>query len=233
MAGQRTTPPASEGLSSFADPGAGLAPLQQAETSSSADQNVRSQATRTPEFLVVAHVLAAHGIRGELKCRIVTDFPARRFKRGNTILIRGEPHKIQGARIQGGIVLLKLEDTSDRDVAASLRGAEIEVPTEQAVSLPKGQFYWHQVIGLQVEVASTGEPLGTVADIIETGANDVYVVRGDKGEWAQVLAAHGVKYVLLSHELEWKSYSYLDFQPDMVKIADFGSIEVYRNSLSP
>jgi len=59
------------------------------------------------------------------------------------------------------------------------------------------------------------------------------VAAGDKGEWAQVLAAHGVKYVLLSHELEWKSYSYLDFQPDMVKIADFGSIEVYRNSLSP
>jgi len=59
------------------------------------------------------------------------------------------------------------------------------------------------------------------------------VAAGDKGQWAQILAAHGVKYVLLSHELEWKSYAYLDFQPDMVKIADFGSIEVYRNSLSP
>jgi hypothetical protein len=59
------------------------------------------------------------------------------------------------------------------------------------------------------------------------------VAAGDKGQWAQVLAAHGVKYVLLSHELEWKSFSYLDFQPDLVKIADFGSIEVYRNSLVP
>ncbi len=130
----------------------------------------------------MAQVLGAHGIRGELKCRIVTDFPSRRFKRGNTVLIRGEPHKVQGARIQGGTVLLKLEDVSDRDVAVALRGAEIEVPTEQAVSLPKGQFYWHQVIGLRVEDATSHEPLGEVTDIIETGANDVYIVKGNKGE---------------------------------------------------
>jgi 16S rRNA processing protein RimM len=127
-------------------------------------------------------VLAAHGIRGELKCRVVTDFPTRRFRRGNIVLIKGEPHKIQSARIQGGTVLLKLEDISDRDVAAALRGAEIEVPTEQAVSLPKGQFYWHQVIGLQVEDITSHETLGEITDIIETGANDVYIVRGTKGE---------------------------------------------------
>ena len=74
-------------------------------------------------------MLAAHGIRGELKCRIVTDFPTRRFKRGNTVMIKGQPHTIQAARVQGATVLLKLEDISDRDVAAALRGAEVEVPT--------------------------------------------------------------------------------------------------------
>ena len=127
-------------------------------------------------------MLAAHGIRGELKCRIVTDFPTRRFKRGNSVVIKGEAHKIQGARIQGGTVLLKLEDIQDRDTAAALRGAEVEVPTQDAVSLPKGQFYWHQVIGLRVEDATSHELFGEVTDIIETGANDVYIVRGTKGE---------------------------------------------------
>src|SRR4029077_6393990 len=85
-------------------------------------------------------------------------------------------------RIQGATVLLKLEDINDRDVAETLRGADVEVPTDAAIKLPKGQFYWHQVIGLRVEDATSHEPFGEVADIIETGANDVYVVRGQRGE---------------------------------------------------
>jgi 16S rRNA processing protein RimM len=134
-----------------------------------------------PEFLVVAQVLAPHGIRGELKCRIITDFPAQRFKRGNAVQVRGASHAIQSARIQGSTVLLKLADVADRDAAAGFRGADIEVAVEEAVRLPKGQFFWHQVIGLQVEDVTTHESLGRVSDILETGANDVYVVKSDAG----------------------------------------------------
>jgi 16S rRNA processing protein RimM len=138
-------------------------------------------AYNAPEFLVVAQVLAAHGIRGELKCRIVTDFPKQRFKRGNTLQIRGTSHVIQAARVQGTTVLLKLAEIADRDTAAALRGADVEVPTRDAVDLPKGQFYWHQIIGLAVEDMTTHAKLGTVSDILETGANDVYVVKGSDG----------------------------------------------------
>jgi 16S rRNA processing protein RimM len=134
-----------------------------------------------PEYLVVAQVLAPHGVRGELKCRIVTDFPKQRFKRGNTVVVNGEPHGIQSARVRGDTVLLKLEHVPDRDAAAALRGADIEVPAHDAARLPRGQFYWHQVIGLQVEHATTHEMLGTVTEILETGANDVYVVKADRG----------------------------------------------------
>ena len=56
----------------------------------------------------------------------------------------------------------------------------MEVATDEAVSLPKGQFYWHQVIGLRVEDATTQELLGEITDILETGANDVLVVRGKR-----------------------------------------------------
>jgi 16S rRNA processing protein RimM len=121
-------------------------------------------------------------VRGELKCRIVTDFPKRRFRRGTSVIVRGAPHTIESARVQADVVLLKLEDVADRTTAESLRGAEVEVPREAALKLPRGQFYWHQVIGLTVEHATTREPLGTVTDILETGANDVYVVRGARGE---------------------------------------------------
>src|SRR6266568_3081361 len=136
-----------------------------------------STSSNAPEFLVVAQVLGAHGVRGELKCRIVTDFPKQRFKKGNSVLISGQSYVVQAARIQGDQVLLKLETVADRDAAAAFRGADVEVPADNDLKLPRGQFYWHQVIGLQVEDVTTHELLGEVADIIETGANDVYIVK--------------------------------------------------------
>jgi 16S rRNA processing protein RimM len=130
----------------------------------------------------VAHVLAPHGIRGELKCHIVTDFPKQRFKRGNTVILDGSVHTIQAARIQGNIVLLKLEDVPDRTAAQTYRGKEVLIKAEDAVALPKGQFFWHQVIGLDVVDATTDTSLGRVSDILETGANDVYVVKTERGQ---------------------------------------------------
>jgi 16S rRNA processing protein RimM len=130
----------------------------------------------------VAQVLAPHGIRGEVKCRVITDFPKQRFRRGNTVLIDGESHVIERARLQGESVLLKLKDIADRTAAETLRNRDVQIRPEDAVALPKGQFYWHQVIGLRVEDATTRELLGEVTDIIETGANDVYVVKSQRGE---------------------------------------------------
>jgi 16S rRNA processing protein RimM len=131
---------------------------------------------------VVAQVLAPHGIRGELKCRIVTDFPQQRFKRGSTLLIDGVEHVVRAARVQGQTVLLRLGDIPDRTAADTFRGKDVTIHREDAVKLPAGQFYWHQVIGLAVIDSTTQQSLGTVRDIIETGANDVYVVRPPVGK---------------------------------------------------
>jgi 16S rRNA processing protein RimM len=131
---------------------------------------------------VVAQVLAPHGIRGELKCRIVTDFPQQRFKRGNVVIIDAAEHVVQAGRIQGQIVLLKLADLPDRDAAEALRGKDVVIRREDAVKLPKGQFYWHEVIGLTVIDSTTNQPLGQVAEILETGANDVYIVKTPLGK---------------------------------------------------
>lgn len=130
---------------------------------------------------MLAQVVAPHGVRGEFSCRVITDFPRRRFRRGARVFIGGRPHTVVQARLQGAFVLLKLEDVADRDAAEALRGRDVEVPVEDVLTLPRGQFYWHQVIGLQVE-STSGQHLGTVSDILETGANDVYVVRGERGE---------------------------------------------------
>jgi 16S rRNA processing protein RimM len=132
-----------------------------------------------------------------VKCRIVTDFPKQRFKRGNRVLLDGAEHTVQSARIQGNTVLLKLADIADRETAAALRGREVLIRREDAVELPEGQFYWHEVIGLTVVDSSTEEVLGEVTDILETGANDVYIVRNPSGREILVPA---IKDVVLSIE---------------------------------
>ena len=55
------------------------------------------------------------------------------------------------------------------------------MPEGEAWKLPRGRFYWHQIVGLRV-VTTEGEEIGTVSEILETGANDVYVVKGSGGE---------------------------------------------------
>jgi 16S rRNA processing protein RimM len=127
-------------------------------------------------------VLGAHGIKGELKCRVITDFPSRRFKRGTRVFIGSQPYTVAGARAQPPNVLLRFEELTDRTAAEKLHGLDVELAREEAGPPPRGKFYWHDVIGLDVVDSTTGESLGKVSDILETGANDVYIVHGPRGE---------------------------------------------------
>jgi 16S rRNA processing protein RimM len=127
-------------------------------------------------------VVAAHGVRGELKIRVITDFPKQRFARNARVYIGRQQYSVGGVRMQGQFALLRLHEVTDRTTADKLRGLDVEVPTSDALPLPKGQFYWHEVIGLTVIDITSGEALGTVKDILETGANDVYVVQGKTRE---------------------------------------------------
>jgi len=55
---------------------------------------------------------------------------------------------------------------------------------------------------------------------------------GAQGHWAEVLASRGIKYVLVAHEVDWRSYSYLDGQAGLVRVGDYGSIVLYRDVLT-
>ena len=127
-------------------------------------------------------MLSAHGIKGELKIRVITDFPRRRFRRGARVVIAGQPYTVGAIRAQPPNALLRLDEVTDRTAAEKLRGEDVEIAREEAGPPPRGQFYWHQVIGLTVIDVTTDQPLGAVTDILETGANDVYVVTGERGE---------------------------------------------------
>jgi 16S rRNA processing protein RimM len=77
------------------------------------------------------------------------------------------------------LVLFEGYDTPEK--ARELNGWLVQVPQEEAVPLPDGQYYWFELIGLEV-VTESGEKLGRVVDIFETGSNDVYVVKAGKKE---------------------------------------------------
>lgn len=88
-------------------------------------------------------------------------------------------YKLISGRSQGKGLVVSLQGCNDRDGAAQLVGADITVCAEDLPVLAKGDFYWHQLIGLKVFSRDKRE-LGIVASMLDTGANDVLVVQGDR-----------------------------------------------------
>jgi 16S rRNA processing protein RimM len=77
------------------------------------------------------------------------------------------------------VLLLKGYDSPEK--ARVLNGWLVQVPQEETVPLPEGQYYWFELIGMEV-LSETGEKLGTIVDIFETGSNDVYVMKAGRKE---------------------------------------------------
>ncbi len=139
---------------------------------------------RQPEpqtgFVAVGLVRAARGVRGELSVDPLTEFP-QRFRPGSVIFARGAPYTVRRARSHRGALLLELEGIASREQADALRGALLEVPQKELSPLAEGQYYRFDIVGMAV-VDHEGAPLGRIEEIVETGANDVYLVRNDDGD---------------------------------------------------
>jgi 16S rRNA processing protein RimM len=139
--------------------------------------------------LAVGRVLRPHGLNGEVRVEILTDYPER-FSLHETLYLgsiqeaEGEgctPYGLESYRFHKGAVLLKLEGIDERNAAETLRELLVWIPFAQAVPLEEGEQYEYQMVGLTV-VTDEGQELGQVAEIIDTGAAAVYVVRGMRGE---------------------------------------------------
>lgn len=128
----------------------------------------------------IAQVLKPHGIKGEVKVYPLTD-DISRFKRLKEAYIeRGgqyEPVNVDGAKNVSDAVVIHIEGIDTPDEAEKLRGLYICVDREHAVKLPKGTYFVADLIGCEV-FSTDGEPLGRLTDVLETNANDVYVIEG-------------------------------------------------------
>jgi 16S rRNA processing protein RimM len=133
--------------------------------------------------LAVGRVLRPHGVRGELKIEVLTDYPER-LAELETVYI-GEsyqPHKVVSARPHKNAVLLKLQEYQDRNAAEELRDELVYVAREDAIPLEEDEYYEYQVEGLEV-FTDKGDVLGEVVDVLTVPrGHDVLVVHGPVGE---------------------------------------------------
>ncbi len=130
---------------------------------------------------MIGRVLRAWGIRGDLKIAPFSDRPED-FKQYRSVLVGPQRNRydVKSLRPYQGNWLLHLVGVESRNDAEALHGQEILIEAAQRQK-QEGEFYAREVIGLQVRTID-GEELGEVTEILVTGANDVYVVTGSRGE---------------------------------------------------
>ncbi len=147
-----------------------------------------------PRFLVVGRITRPHGVGGQVRVKIHSDWPDRFYHLGQVFVGLGTPSegsapdeeqnqlmRVERVRLNQGFAILKLGGCDSRDQAEALRGHYLQIPIEEAIPLADGEFFLYQLIGLRV-VTDEGEKLGELTEILETGANDVFVIRGTEGE---------------------------------------------------
>lgn len=134
------------------------------------------------DWVVVGRIEGAYGVKGWVRVRSFTDPPAN--------ILDYEPWRLQlpqghqdcdrlEMRPHGKGFVAQLAGVDDRDAAAALGGAEVEVPRDALAAAGPGEYFWSDLLGLDV-VTITGEWLGQVETMMATGANDVMVLAGDR-----------------------------------------------------
>ncbi len=137
--------------------------------------------TGEPAFLAAGKVRRPHGVRGEMVLELYTDFPERLHPR--TKIFLGEnyvPMVLSSTRPHNEGLLLSIEGINTPEDAGKYRNQVVYVSAKTLPALDEGEYYFHELIGLNV-VDEDGNPLGELTEIVETGANDVYVVTAASG----------------------------------------------------
>ena len=132
----------------------------------------------------VGIISSTHGVRGEVKVFPTTD-DMKRFKKLKEVLLDTGKEtltlEIEGVKFFKQFVILKFKGYDNIDDIVKYRGKSLFVPRENAVKLQKDEYFIADLIGLKV-VNEDGSFTGVLKDVMETGANDVYIVEGEDGK---------------------------------------------------
>ena len=129
-----------------------------------------------PVFLKIATIIKPHGLYGEVVVELSIDIFADVLSDAKLYL--GDPREeisVQTIRKLNQRFILAVEGWRDRSVAEKYRNADIFVRKDDVPALPEGEYYFHELIGSKV-IGENGTKIGTLVDIIKTGANDVYII---------------------------------------------------------
>jgi 16S rRNA processing protein RimM len=136
------------------------------------------------EMLRVGVISSTHGVRGEVKVFPTTD-DVNRFKKLKTVILDlGREQKtlnIESVKFFKNMVILKFKEFNDINEIEKYKGKDLLIHREQAVRLGPDENFIVDLIGLKV-VTDEGKEFGTVTDVLQTGANDVYVIQTPEGK---------------------------------------------------
>ncbi|MBM3945095.1 MAG: 16S rRNA processing protein RimM [SAR202 cluster bacterium] len=129
--------------------------------------------------VAVARVRAPWGVKGQVKVDSLTDVPGR-LSRGSAVFANGSELRIADVHTAGGNLVLAFDGVSTPEAAGALRDAYLTVPESAVPPASEGSYYYFQLAGMEAW-SQDGERLGTVDEVMETGANHVLVVKKEDG----------------------------------------------------
>lgn len=132
----------------------------------------------------VGKIVNTHGIRGEVRVMSVTDFPELRYQKGAILLLERKNKDsieltVASHRKHKNFDLLTFESHPTIESVEHYRDGILKIKESQLTDLPQNEFYFHEIIGLTV-VTEEGREIGKIKEILQPGANDVWVVRREK-----------------------------------------------------
>ena len=134
------------------------------------------------QFLEIAKIVAAHGIRGEVRCQYYCDAPEILCEFETLYLNKGKfPVKITRAYVHKNVVIIKIDGVDTIEEAQKYIGKMLYMDRSD-VELPDDVYFIQDIIGLTVKNAQTGEVYGKITDVYQNGATDVYSIKKENGK---------------------------------------------------
>ena len=137
------------------------------------------------QYFDVARILTTHGLHGEVKVNVITDFPEDRFAEGMQLELKDDIDRvltIKKSRPFKQFWLLQFDEITDIDEAEKLRGKILVISEKDRGELPDGVYYYKDIFDCGVIDYETGKRLGIITDIQSPGANDIWLVHEDNGK---------------------------------------------------